>query len=444
MFVKIAEYDENLKKQRKISDKKLILFGISYFSEMFFPYFPHIDYYCDFDYGEKKDYHGIRRITIEEMVQLKERVDILFAKTPQIDEFERFCIFLIENKIKAKVYNLFLNAAFPFLEDESNYSFKKKNERLRVRIVNYDRGWILSKFAERMNECLLQLGVDSDIAYTIDTKADINHHIPYHPFQPLEEYNDTLMITHVDTGNKIKRLKKQLETAKMGICMSLETVGQLAANGVARRKLCYINPAHDNNMKPKKYVLGITHRCYDDYDFRKRTAAIIDICKPLNPNYFKLKIMGAGWEKIVAVLRDMGFEVEYENEFDYDKYHDLIPSLDYYIFFGFDEGSMGYLDALAAGVQTIVTPQGFHLDVQGGIDYPCRNVQEFSEVLLSLQKEREQKVKAVENWNWKNYALKHLEVWNYITRREPLSELYKNQLKYNDGIFSVLLDNNMV
>ena len=173
VFVKIAEYEEDFKKQRSISDKKLILFGASYFTEVFFSYIPHIDYFCDFECNEKRDYHGIKQITLEEMAQLEDGVDILFAKTPQLDEFERFCILLVQYKIRAKVYNLFLNVAFPFLEEERKYSFEKKKERLRVRIVNYDNGWILSKFAERMNECLLQMGVDSDIAYTIEDRKSV-------------------------------------------------------------------------------------------------------------------------------------------------------------------------------------------------------------------------------------------------------------------------------
>lgn len=146
--------------------------------------------------------------------------------------------------------------------------------------------------------------------------------------------------------------------------------------------------------------------------------------------------MGSGWGDIVASVRIMGFQVEYYDEFDYEEYVRLIPSLDYYLFWGFDEGSMGYLDALRAGVETIVTPQGYHLDVKGGITYACRTIPEFIDVLISLQGKREKLVKSVEEWTWKNFTDKHLEVWNYLLGNEE--ELFKNQHMYEDGIFSVL------
>lgn len=97
---------------------------------------------------------------------------------------------------------------------------------------------------------------------------------------------------------------------------------------------------------------------------------------------------------------------------------------------------MGYLDALRAGVETIVTPQGYHLDVKDGISYSCRTVGDFKEVLLNLQQKRYRLVKSVEEWTWGNYTAKHIEVWKYILGIEE--DIYANQHKYEDGIFSVL------
>lgn len=320
------------------------------------------------------------------------------------------------------------------------------NDRpLRVRIINYEGGgWILTKFAQRLKDHLNELGALADLG-GIDPGADINHHIPYHPYRPLRSFNDTLMITHVDTGQKIELLRQQLETAKMGICMSKDTLNYLVqTGGIPREKLCYVNPAHDGNMCPKKYVIGITHRCYDSYDLRKRTNSLLEMLNGVDPAFFQFKIMGAGWQDIVAKMREKGFEVYYYDEFDYMQYHELIPSLDLYLFFGFDEGSMGFLDALSAGVKTIVTPQGFHLDVEKGIDYSCRTIDQFTNVLYDLQYEREKRIASVADWTWDNYAKKHMEVWEYLVGRRPLRELYQNQLKYEDGIFSCLLTDNTI
>ena len=68
----------------------------------------------------------------------------------------------------------------------------------------------------------------------------------------------------------------------------------------------------------------------------------------------------------------------------YKKYEEGIN----YLFWGFDEGSMGFLDALSAGVETIVTPQGYHLDIPNGITYPCRIISDFEHVLIDIQNKR--------------------------------------------------------
>ena len=134
---------------------------------------------------------------------------------------------------------------------------------MRVRIISYEdvNAWILGKFARKLNEELIKLGVDSDIDNIPDPKADINHHIIYTYCKEDElVHNDVLMITHVDEISKINLLKRQLEKARIGICMSKATMNELLAVGIPKEKLCYVNPAHDNVMKPKRAKIGITSK----------------------------------------------------------------------------------------------------------------------------------------------------------------------------------------
>lgn len=326
---------------------------------------------------------------------------------------------------------------------KDKYRYKIENSRqgkpFRVHIVclNVNQGWILGKFARKMQECLKEMGIEADISETRDETADVNHHIAYMNVKETLDPYTTVMVTHVDSQFKLDIIKRQAKQGAMEVCMSKETMDRLTREGVDRTKLCYINPAHDGVIKPKKFVLGITHRNYTD--FRKNPNMIVDICEQINPDYFKFKIMGGGWEEIVAKIQELGFEVEYDAEFDYEKYVKLIPSLDYYIYYGFDEGSMGYVDALAAGVGTIVTPQGYHLDAKGGPTYCCETVKDFVNVLNQICYERERIVESVEDWTWEAYTYKHLEIWYYLTRRKELGEILRNRSHYMDGIFSVLL-----
>ncbi len=309
---------------------------------------------------------------------------------------------------------------------------------LRVRIIDMDSGWIISKFQNKLCEELLKLGVDADISPRRDEKADINHY-PVYYFQDekrVNHENDTYMITHIDCLSKVELLRDRAPKCGMGICMSKYTMDYLTLYGVPREKLCYINPAHDHVIKPRKYVIGLTHKTH--FDCRKRNEMLVDIAKGLDKDYFRFIIMGSGWDEMVAEMTKCGIEVEYYNDFIYDKYVEIVPTFDFFLYFGWDEGNMGYLDALAAGVETVVTPQGFHLDAKGGLTYPCETVEDYIRTFEKIADKKRGLVNSVESWTWENFAKKHIEVWEYILGRKPLAELVRNRGYYMDGIFSVL------
>lgn len=309
---------------------------------------------------------------------------------------------------------------------------------LKVRIIDMESGWIIGKFARKLCEELIKLDIDAQIVNKRDPRADINHYPLYTfiDYTASKHINDTMMITHVDSVSKVELIKSRLKTYGMGICMSKYTMEYLTSLGVPRQKLCYINPAHDHVIKPRKYIIGLTYKTHPDC--RKRDEFLIDIAKRIDKNYFKIVIMGSGWENIISEIDKVGVETEYYPEFDYDKYVKLVPEFDFFLYFGNDEGNMGYLDALAAGVETVVTPQGFHLDAKGGITYPCEDISDYVKAFEEIAERKRRLVNSVEEWTWENFAKKHIEVWNYILKKKNLNELFQNRGMYKDGIFSVL------
>lgn len=309
---------------------------------------------------------------------------------------------------------------------------------MRVRIVSYEdiNGWILGKFARKLHEELSLLGVNVDIASTPDHSADVNHHIIYLGYEKYTGSVETLMITHVDDIRKLNLIKKQLNTAQVGICMSAGTMEELAGAGVPRKKLCFINPAHDGVIQPKPLMIGITSKVQPDGC--KREYLLLELIQRISPLDFQFKIMGMGWEHIIGKMKEKGFLVTYYDDFDYDEYVKLIPSLDYYLYMGQDEGSMGFIDALAAGVKTIVTPQGYHLDAENGINYRFDTKEELWDVFDKIKEERAKITNSVSDWTWKDYAVKHLEVWNYLIKREKNLAEEVIESRYNDGINSLL------
>ncbi len=307
---------------------------------------------------------------------------------------------------------------------------------MRVRIVCYENvnAWILGKFALKLNECLSSIGIQADIDKQSDPTADINHHIIYYYYDGQVSTNDTLMITHIDNLEKLHRLKKQLVNAKMGICMSRETMDKLKNCGIPRNKLSYINPAHDGVIIPRPKTIGITSRVQSDG--RKREHFLSKLAMDINPNMFSFKIMGDGWDNQVDELRKNGFQVEYTNNFEYNQYVELLSSLDYYLYMGQDEGQMGFIDAVTAGVETIVTPQGYHLDAEGGINYSFTTYNELVNIFRELTDKRLKLINSVSRWNWENYTLKHVEIWEYILSKDKLN-INQPKRDYYDGINSI-------
>lgn len=434
-MVKFMSYEDSYFDICQDIGNRTVIYGIGKYGKRIFPYLKNVSYICDRRAEDLREWNGVPVILPEELNTIKEPMFIVLCVKSEAARKEMKNK-LTELQINAFVFDYFDNIAFDCYKNKT-FDIYDENKTIRyVHIICESSGWILDKFAMKMAEELEKQGIHCSVSEAVDPQADINHHVIYASCEPMfPDYNETFMITHIDSYNKLEYLKHQLKKAKMGICMSRETMERLAAYGVPREKLCYINPAQDNVIKPKKYVLGITHKVHNQ-DHRKNEEVLIELCKALNPDYFAFKIMGSGWNDIVAFVRSMGFLVEYYDKFDYEEYVRLIPSLDFYLFWGFDEGSMGYLDALRAGVETIVTPQGYHLDVKDGITYECRTIPEFIDVLLRLQEKREKRVKSVETWTWKNFTDKHLEVWNYLLGNED--GLFKNQHMYEDGIFSVL------
>lgn len=313
----------------------------------------------------------------------------------------------------------------------------KGGELVKVNIIFRESGWILQKFANEMTEKLNGMGFVASLSSEFDPSADINHYI-----SPDSEGNvnksTTFMITHVFKESYVEWIKALTRKGATGICMSKDTMNKLIACGIPRNRICYVNPAQDGQIRPRKVTLGFTHRVYNDN--RKRESIIVDVCKRVSPDTFKFVIMGSGWEKIISELELMGFETEYYPEFDKQKYNELMVNLDYYCYFGSDEGSMGFLDAVAAGIGTIVTPQGYHLDTECGITYPVETVNDIVDALHDIESKRTKNLRFIEEWTWSNYVKKHLEIWRYLTGTDTLDNILSNRGFYKDGIFSLMLD----
>jgi hypothetical protein len=152
---------------------------------------------------------------------------------------------------------------------------------------------------------------------------------------------------------------------------------------------------------------------------------------------FRFEIIGSGWEKVIPYLENAGATVNYfpgtgNGIEDYKINLERVPAFDYFLYMGFDEGSLGLLDALAANIPTIVTPQGFHLDINGGMTYSFSNLEELSAIFKRLTNQHKNLSDCVAGLTWEEYARQHALVWRSILndRQDAISDTLHGQTVY--------------
>lgn len=277
------------------------------------------------------------------------------------------------------------------------------------------RGWIIEKMALRLNEGLRGLGVDSSVRDAYMPAADINHFMIFHYLEGARPGHNTMLITHVDDALKYRMIRDALETIEVGICMSQMTVGRLVDDGIPADRLCYILPANDKNITPRRLVIGITSNLYPDG--RKREFLLAQLAQEMDLSGFHFDVFGRNWRRTAEQLRAGGATVsvtEGTNDYqrDYEEICRSIPQFDYYFYMGMDEGSMGVMDAMDAGIPTILAPQGFHLDIPHAITHPFGDFGELKEIFRRIPRSRQERVESARALTWVEHARRHAQLWN--------------------------------
>lgn len=309
----------------------------------------------------------------------------------------------------------------------STHDTQNPSTPLKARLILKERGWILEKMAARLAENLAKWNIIAEISDLPSSQADINHWMHYLYFDKELYGKSSLFITHVDRSAKLHILKQRMKKVNMGICMSRMTLEQLVSSGIPRQKLCYITPAHDGEVVPKRIVIGITSQIRRDG--AKREDVLIKMAQTIRLDAFHFEIVGPNWEKIIPYFEAAGAVVSYNpgmylesNEEHLRLVYERLKRFDYYLYMGWDEGSMGLLDALAAGIPTIVTPQGFHLDINDGITHAFTNSRDLCAIFEKIAHERQIRVDSVSHLTWNNYARQHALVWRALVV-EPQNEI---------------------
>ncbi|MEO6323142.1 MAG: hypothetical protein ABIT01_09315, partial [Thermoanaerobaculia bacterium] len=290
--------------------------------------------------------------------------------------------------------------------------------RVRLIISAENTSWIIGKMGERLVQELTRAGVAATMGSDPDDSADINHWMSYGMVSRRAGRKSTVCITHIDDPYKTAHLASILGVSvDLGLCMSRDMRRALVQWGIPADRLWYVLPAHDVPAAPTRIRIAIATRLYPDG--RKREALLLRLAGELDLAPFHFEIGGGGWDAVVPRLREAGATVAWDpGTADYQAdYRALITAMstcEYYLYLGMDEGSLGTLDALALGLKTIATPQGFHLDAPAGLTEPVETYEQLLEVFSRLAAQRQERLASVRDWTWEQNALDHLLVWNAL------------------------------
>jgi hypothetical protein len=272
--------------------------------------------------------------------------------------------------------------------------------------------------ADRLATCSREMGVDSVISDSPSAEVDVNHYMDFLAVNPIiHSTKNSVFITHADDAGMVFQTLQMLRYVDAGICMSRMTVKFFLDQGADESKLCYVLPAHDGLIKPRRIKIGLTTHLYPDG--RKREELLLRLGKEVGFEDFQFEIYGLRWEETAKIMREFGAVVNlHTGEGNYEKAYQkmlkAIPEFDYYLYMGLDEGSMGTLDALAAAVPLIVAKEGFHMDLGVNPDYGFVTYSELKTAFQQILSIRRKRIESVANLTWHEYARQHVLVWDSL------------------------------
>lgn len=279
---------------------------------------------------------------------------------------------------------------------------------MKINLVNYEEGvvkhGILTKYAKCMERELQDLNYEVKVSSRPDPKWDVNHHINFISAMPCPGKN-TAMVTHF-TGDMYSQ-KVKLEKIKkfdgVGICFSHKTRDWLVKQGIPKKKLEVVLPAHDGMLR-RPSIIAMAYKAYPDG--RKREDMFEKMFLSLkDKEKFIFRIMGAGWRDLLEKLAKKKIRVQWTDQFSMDLYEQLLNSSDYLLYTGGeDELAQSILDAKNAGLKIIAPPQA-ELEVE----YPFKTQAELNKIFKDLAEN------PVADWTWDNYVKQHIKIWEKLS-----------------------------
>lgn len=241
---------------------------------------------------------------------------------------------------------------------------------IKVSIVLHENneGWILEKFAQKIANALDKNKYNVQVSRLPDKNAEIifwMHYLNVDLSLLGKPKIHFAVVPHVDHPKKLAQLQKITRNDVNLICFSKELENKLKVTFPNNSKILSLEFGNDLAPKERKFIIGMASNIYSDG--RKNEKWISEFGVKYFHANIKFVFIGKRWEETVETLTQVGLECEIYNsgkniEASYEVVIDQLKKLDLCIYTGFDEGSLGALDAYMLGIPLLISKQGFHLE----------------------------------------------------------------------------------
>lgn len=305
------------------------------------------------------------------------------------------------------------------------YQFNNQNRtrshQTQIILDPVHKGWVIEKLAKKIVE-YYPGSSKPKLTYVPLPSTEITHWMHYLNVSPTflkaSKGLNTFLVPHVDSGEKQEYLAQLIELGGIPIFMSEQHAQEVSSALSLPEVAAVILPGSDAAGAQSRLRIVISSNYYPDG--RKNEHYLKNLAKENRLDSFHFTFIGKSWEPVGRELILSGAEVEYMdpskgNYYEYKTQLNLIRGYDLFIYLGFDEGSLGALDAYLLGVPLLVSRQGFHL--QFGNDGHIRfftTYDEFCRQLMESKKRFRPSSQDTEKWTWYSYASSYRNLWESL------------------------------
>lgn len=309
---------------------------------------------------------------------------------------------------------------FRFMQSESAVK-QQTPVQLQIVLDPIHKGWVIEKLAKKIIDYWPRSSIPT-LTYFPKPNAVVTHwmHFMNVPIDFLENSKSihTVQVTHIDSIDKLRYLQKLIGAGAIPVFMSEQHAEQVSSKIARPYKSHSIIPGSDtSNYSERKRILILSNYYPDG---RKNENLLINLAKEHRLDTFHFTFIGKSWEKIAKVLVAAGAEVETfsPNDLEYPSYDmqvRILRGVDCYLYLGFDEGSLGALDAYLLGTPMIISKQGFHLEFPLRSDiFLFENYEDFKNTFLTIPSRNQLNPDEAQKWSWYSYAERYQRLWDAL------------------------------